>query len=190
MDWQLLVGGAQEGLVLTFGSSAQCTALQKILLGPQRSMDTTLVSGDSDGFTLTPRIADWVIFCAAQRIRPAMLRRAMAALKPGGHVAIGSQNRWGLSQPAAFRWQQLLLERAGADRVRSFAILPHLEAPRAIVPVDPPAPATVQKFAIEQAWRRISPISAMARRALGVLVDAHLMRYLYPSYLVVGRKPC
>lgn len=190
MDWRLLVGGAQGELVLILGSGQNGTSLRKILLGAHQDQRITLIRGDSSQFPVAPGIADWVIFDPDQRVESGIVDRALHALKPGGHIAIGSRNRWGLGRPAAFVRLHALLRRAGAEQVRSYAVLPHFEGPRAILPVIPRSPATVQKFAIEQAWRRISPISALARRSLGLLVDLRLMRYLFPSYLVIGRKPC
>jgi hypothetical protein len=122
-------------------------------------------------------------------------------LRPGGHLAVGVENRWGLH--ALFGQRRVdrrnthgldtynrMLARCGADQVRSFALLPHHRKPRAIIPVSPPCPAAAQIFAIGQVWSRASPAAALGRRVLALCVDAGIMRYVYPHYLLVGRKPC
>jgi hypothetical protein len=160
-------------------------------------------------------VLDWVFFAG---IAPASgdlaadpgtsLERAFDALRPGGHLAITLENRWGLHwiadwrtrpggrdapEPGArrgLRWHRDLLRRAGADEICSYALLPSGDAPRAIIPIDPPCPAEAQKMALDQVWQRASPAAALVRRALGTLVSSGLMHGLYPHYLLVGRKPC
>jgi SAM-dependent methyltransferase len=140
---------------------------------------------------------------------PRALQRCFGALRPGGHLAVTVENRWGLhwiadwrpargpgaSTPAAtarhgLSWHLALLRQAGADRLCAYALLPSRDAPRAIVPVLPPCPPAAQTMALDQVWQRATPPAALLRRGLGVLVHAGLMRHLYPHYLVVGRKPC
>jgi SAM-dependent methyltransferase len=140
---------------------------------------------------------------------PRAVQRCFALLRPGGHLAVTVENRWGLHwiadwRPASERGASThattvrhglsrhiaLLRRAGADRLCAYALLPSRDAPRAIVPVFPPCPPAAQKMALDQVWQRATPAAALLRLGLGVLVSAGLMRYLYPHYLVVGRKPC
>jgi hypothetical protein len=138
------------------------------------------------------------------------LRRTFAALRPGGHVAMTLENRWGLHwiadwrtrSPAndvradappvrhGLRWHRELLRQVGADEICAYALLPSRDAPRAIIPIEPPCPPAAQKMALDQVWQRATPAAALLRRAIGVLVSSGLMRHLYPHYLVVGRKPC
>ena len=162
---------------------------------------------------------DWVFFSgtvpsqdgSAADVMTA-LRRAFEALRPGGHLAITLENRWGLHWLAdwrtgprdvdgpkrpgrsharhGLRWHRDRLRRLGADQICSYALLPSRDAPRAIIPVDPPCPPAAQKMALDQVWQRASPSAAIVRKALGALVTSGLMRRLYPHYLLVGRKPC
>jgi hypothetical protein len=140
-----------------------------------------------------------------------LLRSLFHSLRPGGHLAITIENRWGLHFVAdwrvapkvqqrganghtperhGLRWHRHLMRAAGADQLRTYALLPSHDAPRAIIPVDPPCPPDAQKMALDQVWQRATPTAALARALLGVLVSAELMRWLYPHYLLVGRKPC
>lgn len=164
-------------------------------------------------------VLDWVFFSGAIPAQDesaagatATLRRAFDALRPGGHVAITLENRWGLHWLADWRtgqgdtherrrawrsgahrglgWHRERLRRVGADEIRCYALLPSRDAPRAIIPVDPPCPAAAQNMALDQVWQRASPSAAIVRKALGVLVASGIMGRLYPHYLLVGRKPC
>lgn len=155
-------------------------------------------------------LADWVFLGAADAhdTIEARLQAAFDELKPGGHLAATLENPHGLHWLADWRppvderhsHRKVLrltlprfvraLERAGAAEVCSYALLPHHEAPRAIVPLQPAAPAAAQMHALDQVWQRATPLAALTRRLLGVLVRLGLMRRLYPHYLVVVRKPC
>jgi hypothetical protein len=83
-----------------------------------------------------------------------------------------------------------LMRRAGVTEIYSYALLPHHEAPRAIVPLQPACPSAAQMHALDQVWQRATPVAALTRKLLGVLVMIGAMRSLYPHYLVVARKPC
>ena len=155
-------------------------------------------------------LADWVFLGTddGHATVDGRIRAAFQQLKPGGHLAAALENPRGLHwladwRPAAgerraragilrltlHRFERAV-RRAGATEVCSFALLPHHEAPRAIVPLQPPAPAAAQMHALDQVWQRATPVAAITRRLLGVLVRTGLMRRLYPHYLVVVRKPC
>ena len=152
---------------------------------------------------------DWAFLSDTCAAHGELVQRCFAALRPGGHLAVTVENRWGLHWIADWRpardqgpsaaatitrhglsWHLERLRRTGVDRLCAYALLPSRDAPRAIVPVFPPCPAAAQKMALDQVWQRATPPAALLRRGLGVLVSAGLMRYLYPHYLVVGRKPC
>jgi SAM-dependent methyltransferase len=158
---------------------------------------------------------DWVFFSGSIAPDAAgvarSLQAALTALRPGGHVVLTLENRWGLHWLADWRvtddtaapaggheavrrhglpWHRRQLCQAGAEDLRSYALLPSRDAPRAIIPVDPPCPAPAQRMALDQVWQRATPAAAIARGALGLLVRTGLMARLYPHYLVVGRKPC
>jgi SAM-dependent methyltransferase len=192
---------------------------QKIMLEERGDSNVTLMHGTILDLHDRPGALDWVIFNGVFATSPRtegrdslttrqeMLARACSLLKPGGHVAICIGNRWGVDafrpsragrggnplHPAhngGLSVHRKLLTRAGFDEVRSFALLPHHSAPRAIIPIDPPCPPDAQQFVIDQVWRRASTAAALARALLAVLVRARVMRYFYPYYLLVGRKPC
>lgn len=157
-----------------------------------------------------PPLADWVFLGTddAHATVEGRIREAFDQLKPGGHLAAALENPRGLHWLADWRPAvgerraragilrltlhgfERAVRRAGATEVCSFALLPHHEAPRAIVPLQPPAPTAAQMHALDQVWQRATPIAALTRRLLGVLVRCGLMRRLYPHYLVVVRKPC
>jgi hypothetical protein len=69
-------------------------------------------------------------------------------------------------------------------------MLPSRLAPRTLIPLTPPCPAAAEKFALDQAWKRAKRRRAIGRLLLRLLVDLQLLRFLYPHYLLVGRKPC
>jgi hypothetical protein len=136
------------------------------------------------------------------------LQAAFDRLKPGGHLAMPLENPRGLHwladwRPAAgerdarrstlqmtLSGLERLMRRAGVIEIYSYALLPHHEAPRAIVPLQPPCPSAAQMHALDQVWQRATPVAALTRKLLGVLVMIGAMRSLYPHYLVVARKPC
>jgi hypothetical protein len=154
------------------------------------------------------RDADWVFVGAASEaiVDEARLRAALDMTRSGGHIALAVENRYGLHWLADWRpphdemagcaalrsgytRARSLLQRAGAVDVRAYALLPHHEAPRAIIPVEPPCPPVAQRLALEQVWQRATPLGAAARALLGLGISSGLMRRLYPHYLLVGRKP-
>jgi SAM-dependent methyltransferase len=172
-----------------------------------------LLHGRFPDLPLQSDTLDWVIMngflqsvgsagaTSSIRVQAEVLRRAFDLLRPGGHVAIGVENRWGLRALFGQRHvdrrnthgldaYQRLLARCGADEVRSFALLPHHRKPRVIIPVSPPCPPAAQALVIDQVWSRASPVAALGRRLLGLCMRAGIMRYVYPHYLLVGRKPC
>jgi hypothetical protein len=135
-------------------------------------------------------LADWVWLGAvdAQCGLEECVRAGLAKLKAGGHLAAALENPHGLHwladwRPSAAeregprrslpvtlsRFERAALQ-AGAAEICSFALLPHHEAPRAVVPIEPAA--------------------ALTRKLLGLALRLGLMRRLYPHYLVVVRKPC
>lgn len=126
---------------------------------------------------------------------PEVLEAAARALRPGGHLLLIGPNRWtwrGLRSPAALglAGYRRALHRAGIDDVVAYAALPHGDAPRTLVPLDPPCGARGQRYAIDQAWKRASPGAALARAFLGGLASLGAMPYFYPHYLLVAGKPC
>jgi hypothetical protein len=154
------------------------------------------------------RDADWVFVGAAHGVAvdEARLRAALDMTRSGGRVVLTVENRYGLhwladwrplrdgtaaraSLHSGYTRAKALLWRAGAVDVRAYALLPHHEAPRAIIPVEPPCPPTAQRLALEQVWQRATPLGAVARALLGLGVATGLMLRMYPHYLLVGRKP-
>jgi hypothetical protein len=206
-DWRFLLGLTPADVVLAAGADEQRLAaslapwvreVHRLEPGPPaNSLDWAFFSGSvpasstNDGDVL------------------ATLGRTFAALRPGGHIAMTLENRWGLhwiadwrtrsprNEPTVaplarhgLRWHRETLRRVGADQICAYALLPSRDAPRAIIPIDPPCPPAAQRMALDQVWQRATPAAALMRRAIGVLVDSGIMRHLYPHYLVVGRKPC
>lgn len=211
VDWRFLLGLAPDDVVLAAGTG-----------GPRLARSLAPWVGLVRRFEQPPAAVgsvDWVFFsgamtAAADDDQAALqqVRGALDSLRPGGHVALTLENRWGLHWLAdwrvsddtnpgtatrgrntsrhGLRWHRNLLRAAGAADIRSYALLPSRDAPRAMIPVDPPCPAAAQRMVLDQVWQRATPAAAVVRRLLGVLVQAGLMRRLYPHYLVVGRKPC
>ena len=209
-DWRFLLGVSPDDVVLAAGTDA---------LPLSHSLSPWVRTVHQLGQPEFAEVLDWVFFSGTVPSQDGTaadvmttLRRAFDALRPGGHMAITLENRWGLhwladwrtsqrgphdqkrpgSCPArhGLRWHRDRLRRLGADEICSYALLPSRDAPRAIIPVDPPCPPEAQKMALDQVWQRPSPSAAIVRKALGALVSSGLMRRLYPHYLLVGRKPC
>jgi hypothetical protein len=201
-DWRFLLGLSQSDVVLTAGSDSQrlSSALAPWIAEVHELTDPTPAPA-----------ADWAFLSGTVPAEglAVTLERTFAALRPGGHLAMTLENRWGLHwiadwRPSAGRgpsapatserhglpWHLEQFRRAGADHICAYALLPSRDAPRAIIPVEPPCPPAAQKMALDQVWQRATPPAALLRLALGVLVRAGAMRFLYPHYLVVGRKPC
>jgi hypothetical protein len=149
--------------------------------------------------------ADWIFVGSAggARIDHERMRSALRTVRRGGRMALLTQNRHGLHWLADWRPRATaddraalsladaceLLHHAGAEDVRAYALLPHHEAPRVMIPVAPPCPAAAQRHALDQVWQRATPLGALTRALLGLCIEFGCMRQLYPSYLVVGRKP-
>lgn len=209
-DWRFLLGVSPDDVVLAAG--ADDLHLANSLSPWVRKVYRLEQHPPADGL-------DWVFFSGAVPSQDGAaadptttLRHAFDALRPGGHLAITLENRWGLHWLAdwrtkqrethdrkrpghaiarhGLRWHREQLRRIGADEICSYALLPSRDAPRAIIPVDPPCPSEAQKMALDQVWQRATPAAAIVRKALGALVTSGLMRRLYPHYLLVGHKPC
>ena len=215
-DWRFLLGLSPSDHVVTGGADAERLAHA---LAPWVR--------DVHGFDEhTGEAPDWVFLTGgATSAGPGgtqddTLPRAFATLRPGGHLALALENRWGLHWLAdwrthrggdagrsgdasvetrgparrpvrhGLRWHVDRLQRTGAERIGCYALLPSCDAPRAIIPIEPPCPPEAQKMALDQVWQRATPSAALMRRLLGLLVDTGLMHSLYPHYLLVGRKPC
>jgi ubiquinone/menaquinone biosynthesis C-methylase UbiE len=219
---------------------------QKIMHEQRRSANITLMRGSFLDLPFKPASLDWVIFNGVfewvglagsddpEQMQRAVLDRAFDIVKPGGHVAIAIENRWGINtffgaidhsgmpytnlmpRRIADWWVRRhearlrndassqgyrtytygldgylgLMRDAGADQSKGWALLPHYNTPRAMIPVAPLASYAAQAYAIDEVWQRASPSATVARTLLRLLVRAGVMRYIYPHYLVVGRKPC
>jgi ubiquinone/menaquinone biosynthesis C-methylase UbiE len=83
-----------------------------------------------------------------------------------------------------------LMKKAGADRVWAYAVLPHYNIPRAVIPLQPAVPSHVENYAIDESWQRASALASMARMMLHFAARVGWMRLVYPHYLIVGRKDC
>ena len=210
-DWRFLLGIGPEDVVAIEGTAGDPVASALApWVGTLRRLEHGAVADRASAPPAGSPLADWV-FLGTDDTHDTVEGRICAAfqqLKPGGHLAVALENPRGLHwladwRPAAderrvragilrltLRRFERAVRRAGATEVCSFALLPHHEAPRAIVPLQPPAPAAAQMHALDQVWQRATPIAALTRRLLGVLVQCGLMRQLYPHYLVVARKPC
>lgn len=169
--------------------------------GPAAGTDTprSTVSG--------PGTFDWVL-CGTTGFGGAQgLARAFAAVAPGGRIAVFCQNPGGLHwlsdwrrepgddrqrRPSVGRLDEVCdaLRRLGARDVHGFALLPHHEAPRAIVPLEPPCPPAAQAAILDQVWQRGSPAAACVRALLSLVIRTGRMRRLFPHYLVAGTAPC
>jgi SAM-dependent methyltransferase len=219
---------------------------QKIMLHQRRATNITLLRGSFLDLPFEPDSLDWVIFNGVfewvglagkddpEQMQRAVLKRSFSITRPGGHVAIAIENRWGINtffgaidhsglpftnlmprrmadwwvrrQAARLRNDAgndgyrtytyglpgylSLMRDCGATELRAYALLPHYNQPRAIIPVEPAAPWHAQDFAIDEIWQRASPAATLARTFLKLMVRVGLMRQIYPHYLIVGRKPC
>jgi SAM-dependent methyltransferase len=219
---------------------------QRIMLEQRGDRNITLMRGSFLDLPFQPESLDWVIFNGVfewvglvgdrepGEMQLDVLRRAFDMLKPGGHVAIAIENRWGIntffgaidhsglpftnlmprrmadwwvrrrnarlrndSKDGGYRTYTYgltgyrdLMRQAGGDQTRSYALLPHYNTPRAIIPVDPLISPAAQKFAVDEVWQRASVPAALVRKIVGLLINARIMRHIYPHYLVVGQKPC
>lgn len=209
--------------------------------------NVTLLHGSFLDLPFQPGSLDWVIFNGvlewvglAGRDDPRdmqvdALRQSFRIVKPGGHVAVAIENRWGINtffgeldhsglpytnlmprrmadwwvkrHAAKYRndssnpgyrtytyglngYQELMRE-AGASEVAVYALLPHYNIPRAVIPLAPRRCSSAQQdYALDEIWQRASPAAALARLGVRALVRAGIMPHIYPHYLIVGRKPC
>lgn len=220
---------------------------QRIMMEQRGDTNVTLVHGNFLQLPFAADVLDWVLFdgvlewvgLAGEKdprdMQVEVLRRSFEAVKPGGHVAVAIENRWGINtflgeidhsglpftnlmpramaswwvnrHAARFRnnastrgyrtytyglgGYQALMHEAGAGDVAVYALLPHYNIPRAIVPLAPRrCSISQQEYAIDEIWQRASPLATMMRYGLRALVRVGLMPYIYPHYLVVGRKSC
>jgi hypothetical protein len=213
-DWRILLGIGPDSVVRT--TDADDGHLRRALGHLVASVGHADVTPAADRAhahrspgARTNAGADWIFLSrTGGSLAAPPLRDALDQLKPGGHIVVTLENPRGLHwvadwRPAkstaaggdtalqgGYRACSRLLGAAGATDVRSFALLPHHEAPRAIIPVDPPCPARAQLHAVDQVWQRATPMAALARKVIAVLITTGAMRALYPHYLVVGTKPC
>ena len=220
---------------------------QRIMREQRGDRNITLVHGTFLQFPFAANSLDWVMFNGVlewvglagmenpRDMQVNVLRRSFDIVRPGGHVAVTIENRWGINtffgevdhsglplttllprrlaswvinrHAAKYRndaskrgyrtytyglngYQQLMHE-AGASEVSVHALLPHYNVPRAIVPLAPHRCSGAQQvYALDEVWQRASPLAALARLGVRVLVRAGVMPYIYPHYLIVGRKPC
>lgn len=160
-----------------------------------------------------PRVAgslDWIIVDGPVRAHgdlPATVALVLPALKPGGRVLVAFENRWGLGgrpgprrrstsvEPGGVPCRGLrhaldLMASAGCNELACYAVLPNHRAARTLIPLEPPCPPAAEKYALDQTWKRATPGRALGRLVLHRLIDMHLLRHLYPNYVVVGRKAC
>jgi len=183
---------------------------QQIMLEQRRDANVTLIKGSLRQLEFRPATLDWVVFHgvverfgragAKGSSGPAVnaLRQALDALKPGGRILLIGPNRWGISRYSTHSESQAsthglndytsLLQDAGSVDITVSALMPHMNRPRAIIPISPPCSASAQKFAVQQIWKRASLMGALTRGAVSLLVNVGLMRQFYPYYMAVGSK--
>jgi hypothetical protein len=218
-DWRLILGLSREDTVMVVGEDARelgraLAPWVKQVYGAVDNVPTSdathvvAMQGDQGPLPLTDGSLDWVIFDGripgggdattnVVRVRP--------ALKPGGGVVLTFANRWSVGsllqpprkepEPDGIPCRGLghalrLMATAGFSEVTCYAMLPGRRAPRTLIPLVPSCPAAAEKFALDQAWKRASRRRAIGRQALRLLVNLRLLRFLYPHYLLVGRRPC
>lgn len=220
---------------------------QRIMREQRGDRNITLVHGTFLQLPFAANSLDWVMFNGVlewvglagvenpRDMQVDVLRRSFDIVRPGGHVAVAIENRWGINtffgevdhsglpftnllprrlaswvvnrHAAKYRndaskrgyrtytyglngYQQLMRE-AGASEVSVHALLPHYNVPRAIVPLAPRRCSDAQQeYALDEVWQRASPLAALARLGVRALVRTGVMPYIYPHYLIVGRKPC
>jgi SAM-dependent methyltransferase len=213
VDWRTLLGVSAHDQVLCIGTGAE--RMRRALtpwLALQDARNRRPVPH--------PGRLDWVICGDPLHVDPdttrgetwtahvESLRQVLQCLRPGGHVAMRVYNRWGLhgvlglqrrspqelhgarDRIYSLRGWHRLMGAAGADDIRSYALLPHPDAPRVVLPIQPACPAAAQKFVIDQVWKRPTRAGTLGRTLLGVFAHLRLMPHLYPYYLLVGRNPC
>lgn len=160
---------------------------------------------------LTAGSLDWIVFegpIPPDADARTTIARLLPILKPGGRVVVNFDNlgpfgSWrGFRQPRkdpgscdgvpcrGLGHASSLLASTGCTEIAAYAVLPNRRAPRTLIPLAPPCPPAAEKYALGQAWKRAARGRALGRLALHLLVDLHLLRHLYPHYLVVGRTSC
>jgi hypothetical protein len=218
-DWRLMLGLSRTESVLVVGADARelGSALSPWVRRVFEAVDdvatcdaTPIASTQCDhaNLPLTQCSLDWIIFDG--RIPGAgdvsrTVARALTTLKPGGRVVLTFANRWGVGgllqthkeapksdgEPChGLGHARRLMTAAGLSEVACYAMLPGRRAPRTLIPLDPPCPPAAERFALDQAWKRASRRRAIGRLVLHLLVHLRLLRWLYPHYLLVGRRPC
>lgn len=219
---------------------------QRIMRDQRGDSNVTLIKSSFLDLPFRAASLDWVMFNGVfewiglagpgdpGEMQRGVLRQAFDILKPGGHVAIAIENRWGINtffgaidhsglpftnlmpRRLASWWvdrkgarlrndtvaggyrtytyglggYESLMKQAGADRVWMYAMLPHYNVPRALIPLQPAVPRHVQTYAIDEIWQRASVSAAIARKMIRLAVRVRWMRQIYPHLLIVGRKPC
>ena len=218
-DWRLMLGLSREDRVLVVGEDAPelGSALAPWVRHVYEAVDSVptcsanpimAIQCDQASLALTDSSLDWIIFDGPMPGGgdvPTKVARVLPALKPGGGVVLTFANRWGVGSLLQPRKREpeshgipcgglghalRLMKAAGFIEVTCYAMLPGRLAPRTLIPLVPPCPAAAEKFALDQAWKRATRRRVIVRLALRLLVDLHLLRFLYPHYLLVGRKPC
>jgi hypothetical protein len=218
-DWRLMLGLARTETVLVVGAEAWELGralspwVGKVYgaVDEVPTCDSTCVvpiQGDQASLPLTECSLDWIIFdghIPGEGDVPTRVARVLPTLRPGGGVVVTFANLWGMGgllQPRlkapesdgvpchGLGHAHRLMTAAGLSELTCYAMLPGRRAPRTLIPLVPPCPAAAEKFALGQAWKRASRRRAIGRQALRLLVDLRLLRYAYPQYLFVGRRPC
>lgn len=226
---------------------SQRLEFQRIMRDQNGVRNVTLIRGSFLDLPFQPDSLDWVIFNGVlewvglagsddpRRMQVEALRQSFNIAKPGGHVVVAIENRWGINtffgeldhsglpytnlmpRRVANWWvkrhaakyrndasnpgyrtytyglngYQKLMREAGAQNVAVFALLPHYNIPRAVIPLAPSrCSAAQQSYALDEVWQRASPSAALARLGIRALVRAGVMPHIYPHYLIVGSKPC
>jgi hypothetical protein len=175
------------------------------------SAHPVLIPEEPAGVPLTAGSLDWIIFegpIPGDGDVRTTIARLLPTVKPGGRIVLNFDNLGPLGGWRRLRQRRKhpgssdgvpcrglghavrLFASAGCTEIVCYAVLPNRRAPRTLIPLAPPCPPAAEKFALGQAWKRVARGRALARLALHLLVDLHLLRYLYPHYLVVGRKSC
>jgi ubiquinone/menaquinone biosynthesis C-methylase UbiE len=226
---------------------SQRLEFQRIMREQRGCRNITLLHGSFLDLPFQANSLDWIIFNGVlewvglagtadpRRMQLDVLRRSFEIARPGGHVVVAIENRWGINtffgeidhsglpytnlmprrmanwwvrrHAAKYRndatnpgyrtytyglnGYQKLMREAGASDVTVYALLPHYNIPRAVIPLVPQrCSAAQQTYALEEIWQRASPAAALARMAVRALVRIGVMPHVYPHYLIVGSKPC
>ena len=203
-DWRVMLGLTRGDSILVLGGDAEHVASR---LAPWVRQ---VLSATSGTLPLAANSLDWVIVNGPMH-GDGDFAQAVASLlptvRPGGRVLVSFDNRWGLGGALdaqrrrtnadadgvacrGLRHALDLMASAGCTELSCFAQLPNRRAARTMIPLEPPCPPAAEKFALDQAWKRATPGRALGRLCLHLLIDMHVLRHLYPHYVVVGRKAC